>query len=118
MQELEFHYFSGLKTFRAFRNGEFNCVSFIERFVTGSLYSRMVHENIISGLAADKSETLVGVKPLNCALFFHFSSLRYVANPAKAGGSLSYVALTRDPDGRHQTLQRMSSALMKLEANN
>jgi hypothetical protein len=32
----------------------------------------MVHEDVISGLAADKSVTFFVVKPLNCALFFHF----------------------------------------------
>jgi hypothetical protein len=33
----------------------------------------MVYEDVIAGLAADKPITLFVVKPLYCALFFHFS---------------------------------------------
>jgi hypothetical protein len=30
-----------------------------------------VHENILTGLALDESESLAGIEPLYCSLFFH-----------------------------------------------
>jgi hypothetical protein len=44
---LDLHHILGLETFRAFRNGEFNCVSFTERLVTGGLYCGMEDQDVI-----------------------------------------------------------------------
>jgi hypothetical protein len=51
----------------------------------------MMYEDVVSGCAADKSITFLIVKPLYCALFFHFSSV--IADPAIAGiifGSIAF----------------------------
>jgi hypothetical protein len=44
----------------------------------------MVHENIIPGIAPDKTVTLFIVKPFNHALFFHFSSLFFTYKNLRA----------------------------------
>jgi len=74
-KDLEFHYVLRLIAFRPFGNIEFHVIAFIQRLETTGLYSGMVHENIIPGIATDKSVAFFIVKPLYNALFFaHFSS--------------------------------------------
>jgi hypothetical protein len=54
---------------------EFNCLAFVQRFVTFRRDGRKVDENILAGLALDESEALRCIKPLHCSLFFQFISL-------------------------------------------
>jgi len=50
---------------------EFNRLAFVQRFVPFRLNSGKVDENVLAGLALDKSEAFAGIKPLYCSLFFH-----------------------------------------------
>jgi len=74
---LQLHNVRCLKTFGAFCNGELHAISFIERFETFCQYCRMMYKDIFTGIAADKPITLFVVKPLHCALFFHFFLFDY-----------------------------------------
>jgi hypothetical protein len=76
-----------LISFRTFGNVEFNVIAFIQRFEAAGLNCGMVHENIIPRIAPDKSVAFFIVKPLNYALFFHFSSFFiFASNPARRAG--------------------------------
>jgi hypothetical protein len=50
---------------------EFDRLPLGERPVPVSLNRGEVHENILTGLALDESESLAGIEPLYCSLFFH-----------------------------------------------
>ncbi len=64
-----------LKTFRAFLDFKFHCLSFIQRLVTVHLNSGEVHENIFPSLALDKTEPLRRIEPLHSSLFFQVQNL-------------------------------------------
>ena len=86
---LEFHNILGLVPLRPFCHVEFHVIAFVQRLETTGLDSGMVHENIIPGIAPDKSVAFFIVKPLNYALFFHFSSsLLITSNPARSAETL------------------------------
>jgi hypothetical protein len=57
---------------------ELNRLAFVQRFVPVRLDSGKVDENVLAGLALDESESLAGIEPLHCSLFFHFFSLLYI----------------------------------------
>jgi hypothetical protein len=71
---LEFHNVLGLVPLRPLGNVEFYVIAFVQGFETAGLNCGMVHENIIPGIAPDKSIAFFIVKPFYDALFFHFSS--------------------------------------------
>src|SRR2546427_2880045 len=50
---------------------EFDRLPLGERPVPVSLNRGEVHENILAGLTLDESESLAGIEPLYCSLFFH-----------------------------------------------
>src|SRR5580692_3493149 len=56
---------------------KFNRLAFVQRFVPVRLDGGKVDENVLAGLALDEPESLAGIEPLHCSLFFHcfFSSL-------------------------------------------
>ena len=55
---------------------EFNCLAFVERFVSVHHDGGEVDENIFSGLALDESIALRSIEPLDCTLFLaHFHDL-------------------------------------------
>jgi hypothetical protein len=99
---LQLHNILSLKSFGPFGDVEFHMVAFIQRLESTGLDSGMVHENIIPGIAPDKSVAFFIVKPLNYALFFHFSSSLFVftANPVRrAGIYLSLFPFHSKPQG-------------------
>src|SRR3989442_15125690 len=49
---------------------EFNRLAFVQRLVPLRLDGGKVDENVLAGLALDESESLTGVEPLHCSLFF------------------------------------------------
>src|SRR2546422_5660392 len=49
---------------------EFNRLAFVQRFVPLRLDGGKVDENVLAGLALDEPESLTGVEPLHCSLFF------------------------------------------------
>jgi len=50
---------------------EFNRLAFVQRFVPLRLNRGEVDEDVLAGLALDESESLAGIEPLYCSLFFH-----------------------------------------------
>jgi hypothetical protein len=54
----------------------------------------MVYENIIPGIAPDKSVALFIVKPFYYALFFHFSSSRHFKIPRGTQGCNYWYCLS------------------------
>jgi len=64
---------------------KFNCLAFVERFVSVHHDGGEVHENIFSGLALDESIALRSIEPLHCSLFLaHFHDLTR-ATPKRPG---------------------------------
>ena len=49
-------------------------LTFVQRFVPLGLNRREVDENVLAGLALNKTETFAGVKPLYCSLFSQLGS--------------------------------------------
>lgn len=88
---LEFHDVLSLISLRPFGHIELYVVAFVQRFKASGLNSGMVHENIIPGIAPDESVALFIVKPLNYALFFHFSSYLHRKKPAGHAGYILTV---------------------------
>jgi len=76
-----------LKAFGAFLYFKFDCLTFVERFVSVHHDRGEVHENIFAGLTLDKTIALRSVEPLNCSLFLHFYYLTcaYPTNASKLG---------------------------------
>ena len=72
---LKLYNFLRLITLDALRHDEFNVIAFVEGFKSASLNCGMMHENIVSGIAPDKTITFFVIEPLYYALFFHFTSL-------------------------------------------
>jgi hypothetical protein len=68
---LEAHYVFRLQTLWALANFEFYGLAFIQAAVTLRLNGRVMHKNILTGLALDEAKTLARIKPLHCSLFFH-----------------------------------------------
>ena len=60
-----------LQTFRALGHFEFNRLAFVQRFVSLRLDGGKMDEDILAGLALDEPESLAGIEPLYCSLFFH-----------------------------------------------
>jgi len=56
------------------RHVEFNVIAFVKRFEPAPLNGGMMYENIVSGIAPDKTITFFVIEPLYYALFFHFTS--------------------------------------------
>jgi hypothetical protein len=50
---------------------EFNRLPLGERPVPISLNCGEVHKDVLTGLALNESESLAGIEPLHCSLFFH-----------------------------------------------
>jgi len=50
---------------------EFNRLPLGERPVPISLNCGEVHKHVLTGLALNESESLAGIEPLHCSLFFH-----------------------------------------------
>ena len=61
----------GLQALGAFADLEFNRLAFVQRLVPLRLDGGKVDENVLAGLALDEPESLAGVEPLHCSLFFH-----------------------------------------------
>src|SRR3989442_12155197 len=64
----------GLQALGAGGDFEFNGLPFVQRLVPLRLDGGEVYENVFAGLALDESESLAGVEPLYCSLFFHENS--------------------------------------------
>jgi hypothetical protein len=60
-----------LQAFGAGGNFEFNRLAFVQRFVPLRLNRGEVDKDVLAGLALDESESLAGIEPLYCSLFFH-----------------------------------------------
>ena len=60
-----------LQTFRSTGNFELNRLAFVQRFVPLRLNRGEVDEDVLAGLALDEPESLAGIEPLYCSLFFH-----------------------------------------------
>jgi len=58
-----------LQALGAARDFEFNRLAVVQRLVPLRLNGGEVDENVLAGLALDKSKAFAGVKPLNCSLF-------------------------------------------------
>jgi hypothetical protein len=52
-------------------NFELNRLAFVQRFVPLRLNRGEVDEDVLAGLALDEPESLAGIEPLYCSLFFH-----------------------------------------------
>src|ERR1035437_1974529 len=52
-------------------NLELNRLPFVQRFISVRLNRGEVDEDVLAGLALDESESLAGIEPLYCSLFFH-----------------------------------------------
>jgi hypothetical protein len=52
-------------------NFEFNRLAFVQRFIPFRLNRGKVDKDVLAGLALDESESLAGIEPLYCSLFFH-----------------------------------------------
>ena len=50
---------------------ELNRLAFVQRFVPLRLNRGEVDKDVLAGLALDEPESLAGIEPLNCSLFFH-----------------------------------------------
>ena len=61
----------GLQTFRSASDLEFNRLAFVEGLVAFRLDRGKVHEDVLTRLALDESESLAGVEPFHCSLFSH-----------------------------------------------
>src|SRR5580700_7720825 len=61
-----------LKAFGAFGYLKFHCLAFVERFVSVHHDRGEMYENILPGLALDKTIALRSIEPLDCSLFLHF----------------------------------------------
>src|SRR2546427_10040856 len=61
----------GLQALGALADLEFNRLAFVQRLVPLRLDGGKVDENVLAGLALDEPESLAGVEPLHCSLFFH-----------------------------------------------
>jgi hypothetical protein len=73
----------------------------------------MVHEHVVTGSAADKSVTLIVVKPLYCALFFHFFLFKLLILQWQTD-HLSCLALLRRPNRGTPIHSESAVALMKI----
>jgi hypothetical protein len=60
-----------LQAFGAGGNFELNRLAFVQRFVPLRLNRGEVDKNVLAGLALDEPESLAGIEPLYCSLFFH-----------------------------------------------
>jgi hypothetical protein len=76
-----------LKAFGAFLYFKFDCLTFVERFVSVHHDRREVHENIFTGLTLDKTIALRSIEPLDCSLFLHchYLTRAYPTNAFKPG---------------------------------
>jgi len=63
-------YVRSLQTLRASGDLEFNRLTFVQRFIPLRLNRGEMDENVLAGLALDKSKSLAGIEPLHCSLFF------------------------------------------------
>ena len=71
---LQFYHILSLQSFWAFGYFELNTVAFIKRLESTALNGAVMDEDVISGIAADKTITFFVIKPLYCSLFFHLFS--------------------------------------------
>ena len=75
---LERLYVFSLQALGSLFHFELHRLTFLQAAETVRLDSREMHENILTALAGDESETLGIVKPLHCSLF-HDGSNSFVA---------------------------------------
>jgi hypothetical protein len=68
---LYLYYILSLESFRTFNHIELQIVALLERFVPIPLNGAVMNKNVIPGIAADETKTLIIVKPLHCSLFSH-----------------------------------------------
>jgi hypothetical protein len=68
---LERGYVRCLQAFGAFGNIELNGLPFVERPVPIPLNRGEMYKYILARLALDEPESLTGIEPLYCSLFFH-----------------------------------------------
>jgi len=61
----------GLKPLGTLGDRELDLIAFVKRLESCCLNGRMVHEDIVSGIATYESVALVVVEPLYCSLLFH-----------------------------------------------
>jgi hypothetical protein len=64
----------GLPTLRSLHHIELDRLAFLKRAETARLNGRKVNEDVFAIGAADESETLGIIKPLDCTLFHNISS--------------------------------------------
>src|SRR5271157_830769 len=50
---------------------ELNRLAFVQRLISLRLNRGEMDEDVLAGLALDESESLAGIEPLYCSLFFH-----------------------------------------------
>jgi hypothetical protein len=62
---LDGYYVGSLQSFGALLDGELNLLVLFQTLVAFHLESREVYKNILSALAADESESLGGIEPLD-----------------------------------------------------
>ena len=68
--KLQASYVRGLQALGAAGHFEFNCLSFVQRFVPVPLNGGEVDKNVLAGQALDEPKSLTGVEPLYCSLLF------------------------------------------------
>jgi hypothetical protein len=69
--KLEAHYVLRLQALGPFANLKLYSLALVQAAVTFSLNGRVMHENILTGLALNEAETFAGIEPLHGSLFFH-----------------------------------------------
>ena len=74
---LEAYDVRSLQALRTLGDFELNRLAIVQRLVTIPLNRGEVNENVLAGLALDESESLAGIEPLYCSLFFQLNSLFY-----------------------------------------
>src|SRR6202165_3101092 len=60
-----------LQAFGAGGHFELNRLAFVQRLISLRLDGGEMDEDVLAGLALDESESLAGIEPLYCSLFFH-----------------------------------------------
>jgi hypothetical protein len=79
----------GLQALGAADDFELDRLAVVQRLVSIRLDRGKMYEYIFPGLALDKAESLAGVKPLHCSLFFaHFVILFSLKKLSGASGRL------------------------------
>jgi hypothetical protein len=70
-RSLEADYVFRLQALGAFADLKLYGLTLVQAAVTFRLNGGVMHKNILTGLALNEAETLTGVEPLYCSLFFH-----------------------------------------------